>query len=96
MTQSIGAQVALFAFGAAILAGLYAGNSPTTVIWRALLALVGGLIVGQVAAWVGKLVLRDHLRQKKQAIDREHVAATRAGDADVAETETVAAPTETG
>ncbi len=78
MVRSIGAQVALLAFGVATLAGLIAGNSPATVLTRALVALVVGLIVGQGAAWAGKLVIRDHLQRKKHAIDHEHFEASQA------------------
>ena len=76
MVRSIGAQVALLAFGVATLAGLIAGNSPATVLGRAMVALVAGLVVGQAAAWTGKLVIRDHLQRKKHAIDHEHVEAS--------------------
>jgi dsRNA-specific ribonuclease len=75
MIRTIGAQIALVAFAATVLAGLYTGNSSATVLTRALLAMVAALVVGQGVAWAVKLVLRDHLRQRKLAIDREHFAA---------------------
>ena len=59
MIRTIGAQIALVAFAAAILAGLYAGNSPVTVLTRALLAMIVALFVGQAVAWSIKLVLRE-------------------------------------
>ena len=73
MTRMIGAQLALLAFSGAIVAGLAAGNTPTTILWRALLALAGGMVVGQTAGWAGKLILRDHLQRQKRALDREHL-----------------------
>jgi len=94
MIQTIGAQIALVAFAAAILAGLCTGNSPATVLTRALTALVIALFVGQGVAWTIKLVLRDHLRKRKLAVDREHITALRSADTEEAEGTT--APPETG
>jgi hypothetical protein len=94
MIQSIGAQIALVAFAAAIFAGLCAGNSPGTVLIRALTALVVALFVGQGVAWAIKLVLRDHLCKRKLAIDREHLATLQNTDTEDAERTT--APPETG
>jgi hypothetical protein len=77
MVRSIGAQVGLLAFGIAVLAGIWAGNSAFTILWRALLVMAGTFLLGQLAGWIGKLVLRDHLQQKKLAIEQEHLAALR-------------------
>lgn len=77
MYKSISAQVALLAFGVAILAGLSAGNSPQTILVRALLAMVAALVAGQLVSWAAGLVLRDHLQRKKLSIDREHLEASR-------------------
>jgi len=76
MVGKLGAQIALVAFAAAIVAGLYAGNAPTTVLTRALTVLAVALFVGQAAAYVGKLALRDFLQHEKTRIDRAHVELT--------------------
>lgn len=76
MVGSISAQIALVAFAFAIFAGLYAGNSPSTVLTRALLVLAGAALIGQVAGYVGKAVLTDYLRARKRQIDTDHIAAT--------------------
>ncbi len=78
MAQHTGAQLGLLAFAVAIVAGLYAGNSTTVVLTRALLALLAGAVVGQFAGWAAKAVLRDHLQRKKLEIDRQHSEAVRA------------------
>ena len=78
MVRSIGAQLGLLAFAIAILAGLCAGNTPTTILFRALLIMVAACLVGQAVGWIGKLVLRDHLQKKKLALDREHLESVRA------------------
>lgn len=78
MVRSIGAQVGLLAFAVAILAGLTVGNSLTVILVRALVALVLGAMVGQVAGWGARSVLRDHLIRKKIVIDQEHLASLKA------------------
>lgn len=75
MIGSISAQIALASFAFAILGGLYAGNTPLTVLQRALLVMAAAALIGQVAGWVGKAVLADHLRAKKRSIDHEHLQA---------------------
>ena len=72
MVRSVGAQLGLLAFGVAILAGLYAGNSPATILLRALVIMVAACATGQALAWAGKQVLRDHLQHQKLAIDQHH------------------------
>lgn len=78
MVRSIGAQIGLLAFAVAVIAGLYAGNSVTLILTRALVAMVIGSIIGQIAGWGAKLVLRDYLQKKKTSIDREHIQAMQA------------------
>ena len=95
MIRTIGAQIALVAFAAAILGGLYAGNSPVTVLTRALLAMIVALFVGQAVAWSIKLVLRDHLQKRKLEIDREHLAAVLDTEEEQGADQPTA-PTETG
>ena len=74
MIGRISAQVALLAFAAALLAGLCAGNSATVVLERALIAMFVGLVVGMLASWTGKVVLRDHLQRKKLTPEKPHGA----------------------
>ena len=75
MIGSVSAQIALLAFAAAIIAGLAAGNSPTTVLTRALVTMFVALMVGKLVAWTTKLILRDHLQHRKLAIDKAHLAS---------------------
>jgi hypothetical protein len=78
MVRSIGAQLGLLAFGLAIVAGLYVGNSPVTILVRALVVMVVACAIGQVLGWAGKQVLREHLQKKKLAIDRQHLETIQA------------------
>jgi hypothetical protein len=78
MLGSVSAQVGLLAFAAAIVAGLYAGNAPATVLLRALAAMLVGFLVGRLASGTIRLVLRDHLQRRKLAIDQSHAPSTEA------------------
>ncbi len=72
MLGSLSAQVALLAFAAAVVGGLFAGNSSATVLTRALVAMVVALLVAKLVSWTTKLVLRDYLQHKKLAVDQTH------------------------
>lgn len=74
MIGRISAQVALLAFAVATLGGIGAGNSPQTVLTRALTALVVALVVAQVVGFTCQLVLRDHFRQRRARIEQEAAA----------------------
>ncbi len=78
MVRNIGAQIGLLAFLLAVLAGLHAGNTSTVIMSRALVALVAGAAIGQLAGWSARLVLRDYLQKRKLEIDRRHFEAVRA------------------
>lgn len=78
MVSSLSAQVALLVFAVSIVAGLHAGNSTATILTRALIAMMLGLLTAQFAAWTAKLILRDHLQKRKIQIDQAHVAAVQA------------------
>lgn len=84
MVRSIGAQLGLLAFSAAIIAGLWAGNSVSTILLRAVFAMFLASLVGQLIAWTARLVLRDHLQKKKLAIDRQHQELVRARQSEAA------------
>ena len=55
-----------------------AGNSPATVLSRALIAMLVTLPAGRLVAWTTKAVLRDHLRHRKLAIDKAHLDSVKA------------------
>ncbi len=78
MVRMTSVQIGLLAFAVAGLAGVYAGNPVTVILLRALLAMLVGTVIGQIAGWTAKLVLRDHLQRKKLRIDQQHFQAIRA------------------
>lgn len=57
---TIGAILALSAFSVAIVAGMYSGNSATSVVGRALVAMIVCYPVGLGVGWIGRRVVHDH------------------------------------
>lgn len=97
MVGTLSAQVGLLVFAVSIVAGLQAGNTVTTILTRAMIAMMLGVTIAQFAAWTAKLILRDHLQRRKMQIDLAHVEAVRASRAetdDESERQTQALPTE--
>lgn len=82
MVDNVTAQLALLAFALTVAVGLWVGNAPTTVLTRALVAMAVAGVVGKLAGWSVKLVLRDHLQRRKIAIDRAHLAAVEQAEGD--------------
>lgn len=91
MIGRFGSQLALLAFAGALVVGIAVGNAPSTVLIRALTVMVVALFVGQLVGWTSRLVIRDHLQNRKAQLDREHVEATRAAAAESAAGEPEAA-----
>ena len=60
ITRLTSAVVGLLAFAGMVLAGLAAGNSVSTILQRALVGLVGGMVVGWVAGYVTENVVHEH------------------------------------
>lgn len=67
MAQVIACCLALSAHAVAIVVGLGAGNDATTVLSRALIALVLGYVVGQMIAGAFSHVAREHLSHYRQS-----------------------------
>jgi hypothetical protein len=63
--------LALIAFAAAILAGVWANNDLPTVLVRAWWALILFLILGALIGWMAKAVLDEHVRQAVEPIADE-------------------------
>jgi hypothetical protein len=58
---------ALVCFAAAVIVGLFAGNSALTVLWRSLLVMLGAWIVGRLAGAVVERALNEKLETYRQA-----------------------------
>ena len=64
-TKVIAASFALIAFALAIVLGVVAGNSPTTSIWRALVAMVVCYFLGQMIGYAGRKAMTEHVERYK-------------------------------
>lgn len=97
MARTIGAQIGLFAFAVAIIAGVAAGNSATTILMRAVIVMFVAATCGQLAGWAAKVILRDELQKRKSKIDRLHVEliSQELEDADLQEQDANATDTDT-
>lgn len=60
ITRLTAAIVALLAFAGMILAGLAAGNPFETILYRALIGMVVGLLVGHVAGTLARRIVHEH------------------------------------
>lgn len=68
--------IGLLAFAGSILIGLAVGNPFETIIWRALIALGGGMVVGWFAGYMGQLIVQENFRDMVDAdIAAEEAAA---------------------
>ena len=90
MTRIIAAQLGLFAFGVTVCVGLFVGNSFSTVVTRALTAMIVVAMTGYLAGWAGRIILRDHLLQRKLKIEREHHEKRREREANAEPLQTTA------
>lgn len=66
-TRLIATSFALTAFAAAVLAGIVADNPASTVLWRALLAMVGCYVAGALIGAIASRALEDQIDRYKQA-----------------------------
>ncbi|MCG3126174.1 MAG: hypothetical protein CHACPFDD_01004 [Phycisphaerae bacterium] len=85
MTRTISAQIGLLAFSLATGAGLVARNSATTVLVRALVALVVASLIAQCAAYFARQILRDVLIRTKSRIDAQHLEELKTIDSEAPE-----------
>ncbi len=75
MSRSLPSRIALLAFSVAVVAGLRAANSAATVLWRALAAMFVAYVVGELALWASRQVVREHVQRRKWETDKRHVEA---------------------
>jgi len=59
----IAGSISVLAFSTAVLAGVWAGNDWSTVLYNAWWALVLFLIFGSVIGWMAQVVLDEHLKK---------------------------------
>ncbi len=62
MIRRIAATTSLVVFTVCLLAGLEAGNTFGTTVWRALVAMVATLVVGAILGAMAQKMLEENLR----------------------------------
>jgi len=63
--------LALLAFSSAIFAGLVAGNDMTTILSRAMSAMVLFLLLGALVGWMAQTVICEHIKAEAEAEESE-------------------------
>lgn len=53
-------------FAAAAVLGVAAGNGATTILWRAFVVMVVGLLVGSAVGAIAQRTIDEHIRSYKQ------------------------------
>lgn len=52
----------LLAFAASIFAGVWVGNDPMVVLYRAWVAMMLFIIVGAIFGWMAQMIVKDHIK----------------------------------
>lgn len=68
MPYRIAASLALVAFALCLLMGIQAGNTFSTTIVRAMLAMLGTCVIGLVVGWMGQKMLEENLRAEEEKL----------------------------
>lgn len=67
MSHRIAASLALIAFAVSVvISGIHAGNSFSTTVWRALLAMGGTYLIGLVVGTMAQKMLDENLRVEEE------------------------------
>ena len=67
-----GAGLGFFAFTVAVVAGLFAGNPPTTVLSRGILSLFLFFIIGLVIGQAAQSIILEHQEARNSEIERQY------------------------
>ena len=74
MTQRIAVALALVVFVVCLLCGASADNPFGTVVTRALLAMLGTLVIGLVLGAMGQRMLDENLKLEEEKVKNESVS----------------------
>ena len=69
MTRRLAASVALIAFAVCLVAGARAGNTFPTTVGRALLAMVGTLIIGLIVGTMAQVMVNESVASNAAATE---------------------------
>ena len=68
MPRRIAACLSLLAFATCLVAGIGAGNTFATTVWRALLAMAATFVIGLVLGTMGQRMLDEDLRPREEKL----------------------------
>ncbi len=75
MTGTIAGCFALAAFAVAVVAGLGGGNATTSILLRAIMAMIACYPVGLLVGLICQRVVQEHLKSQADAADLEAASA---------------------
>jgi hypothetical protein len=73
MAQRIAAALAMIVFAVCLLAGINAGNPFTTVVTRAMLAMLVTLVIGLILGAMAQKMLDENLRIEQEKLKNDSV-----------------------
>jgi uncharacterized integral membrane protein len=79
MTQRIAAALSLVVFATCVWAGIEAGNPFGTVLARAMLAMLGALVIGLILGAMAQKMLEENLKKEEEKIKNGAVSTTEDG-----------------
>lgn len=65
MARRMAAAMSMIVFAVCLLAGLAAGNSPATILYKALVAMVGTLVIGLLVGAMAQKMLDENIKGLK-------------------------------
>ena len=71
LTRMTAGSLALFAFAVAIAGGLWADNSATTILLRALAALIVFFLIGAFVGLIAQIVMDEHFKHRRKELLEE-------------------------
>lgn len=71
MIRRIAAATSLLVFAVCLLAGLQAGNTFATTVWRALVAMAFTAVIGLIIGVMAQKMLQENLREVEEKSENE-------------------------
>jgi putative Mn2+ efflux pump MntP len=68
MSRRIAACLSLLVFATCLVAGIAAGNTFATTVWRAMLAMAATFVIGLVLGVMGQRMIDENLRPREEKL----------------------------
>lgn len=79
MAQRIAAAISLVAFVLCLIVGAQAGNPFSAVVWRAVLAMLGTLVIGLLVGAMAQRMLDENLKAQEEKLKNHAAGSTKNG-----------------